>query len=132
MGETGAREMIRQPFLSPAVLEANEAGVLVRVKRGTADYRIHGPFARTRRVSSLGFDIALSEMELREERARLLDYVAKNAPKKRNRTISVPGVFHLRGDDGRDVYGTFSDLSQAETLVRGHARSNTTIGASDV
>lgn len=129
MNETGAHETIRQPFVSPSVLEANEAGVLIRVKRGTEDYRIHGPFVRTRKISSLGFDPVLSEMELREERARLLDWVAKNAPRKRNRTLSMPGIFNLRGHDGRDVYGTFSDLSQAETLVRGHARSKTATGA---
>lgn len=132
MDETGAKEIMRQPFVSPAVLEANEAGVLVRVQRGTEDYRLHGPFVRTRKVTSLGFDLVLSEMELREERARLLDWVAKNAPRKRHRTMSFPGVTHLRNkNDGGDVYGTFADLSsQAETLVRGHARSKTTTGTS--
>ena len=130
MDETGAHETIRQPFVSPAVLEASEAGVLVRVKRGTEDYRRHGPFVRTRNITSLGFDLMLSELELREERARLLDWVAKNAPRKRNRTMSVPGVMHLRNKkDGGDVYGTFTDLSsQAETLVRGHTRSKTATG----
>lgn len=129
MIETGAHEIIRQPFVSPAVLEANETGVLVRVRRGTEDYRVHGPFVRTRNVSSIGFDPILSQLELREERARLLDWVAKNNPRARNRTMSVPGVMHLRRGDGRDVYGTFSDLSQAETLLHGHhTRSKTTIG----
>jgi hypothetical protein len=133
MDETGAHETIRQPFISPAVLEASEAGVLVRVKRGTEAYRRHGPFRRTRNITSLGFDLMLSELELREERARLLDWVAKNAPRKRNRTMSVPGVMHLRKKkDGTDVYGTFGDLSQAETLVRGHTRSKTTTGTSFV
>ena len=129
MTETGAHEVIRQPFVSPAVLEANETGVLVRVRRGTEDYRVHGPFVRTRNVSSIGFDPILTQLELREERAQLLDWVAKNAPRPRHRTVSVPGVMHLRREDGRDVYGTFSDLSQAETLRHGqHARSRTTIG----
>lgn len=129
MTETGAHEVMRQSFVSPAVLEANETGVLVRVRRGTEDYRVHGPFVRTRNVSSIGFDPILTELELREERAGLLDWVAKNAPRIRNRTLSVPGVMHLRRDDGRDVYGTFSDLSQAETLQHGHhTRSKTAIG----
>ena len=132
MKETGAHEILRQPFVSPAVLEANETGVLVRVRRGTEDYRIHGPYVRTRNVSALGFDPILSQLELREERARLLDWVAKNAPRARNRTMSVPGVMHLRRDDGRDVYGTFGDSSQAETLIHGHTRSKTTIGTSHV
>jgi len=121
MGETGLHESMQQPFISPAVLEANEAGVLVRNKRGSEAYRRHGPFVRTRNVSSLGFDLILSEMELREERARLLDWCARNAPRSRNRTMSdVPG--HL--------YGTFSDQSLQETLVRGHTRSKT-IGTSN-
>ncbi|CAB9507167.1 expressed unknown protein [Seminavis robusta] len=122
LDETGAHETMRQPFVSPAVLEAAEAGVLVRVKRGTEDYRRHGPFRRTRNVTSLGFDLMLSELELREERARLLDWVAKNAPRKRNRTMSVPWV-------SREVYGTFSNPSEGERLVRGHTRANTTTGA---
>jgi hypothetical protein len=123
--ETGGHDTIRHQFVSPAVLEANEAGVLVRVKRGTVGYRLHGPYARTRKVTSLGFDLILSELELSEERAALLDWVAKTAPRKRNRTMSVPSVQHMRRKDGQGVYGTFSqsELSQAETLVRSHSRS---------
>lgn len=134
MDGTGAHETMLQPFVSPAVLEANETGVLIRVRRGTEEYRRYGPYVRTRNVSSLGFDPILSQLELREERARLLDWVARNAPRKRNRTMSVPGVSHFRRDDGNGVYGTFSgtDLSQAETLVQGHARSKTSIGTSRV
>jgi hypothetical protein len=75
-----AREIIDQPFVSPAVLQANETGSLIRVRRGTEDYRRHGPYVRTRHVASFGFDPTLSVDELREERARLLDWVARHAP----------------------------------------------------
>jgi hypothetical protein len=106
----GAHEtFLSQPFVSPAVLEANEAGALIRVRRGTEDYRIHGPFVRTRKVTARGFDLSLNDAELREERAALLDWVAKNAPRKRSRTMSVPGIMHLRDKAGRGVYGSLSN-----------------------
>jgi len=79
-------------FVSPAVLHANEVGALVRVRRGTKDYELHGDYVRTRHVPSLGFDPTMSETELREERARLLDWVARNAPRTRNRTHSQPVI----------------------------------------
>lgn len=112
MRETDAHEIIWQPFVSPAVLEANEAGVIIRVRQGTEDFRLHGPFMRTRNVWSLGFDPILSELELRDERAHLLEWVAMNALQARNMS-----------ENRRDAYGTFSDLSQAETLLQGHTRS---------
>lgn len=124
MEETGAHETIfqAQPFVSPAVMEASESGVLVRVPRGTEAYRVHGPFKRTRKVTSLGFDMILTEMELRNERAELLDWVAKNAPRQRNRTMSLPGVF-------RNVYGTFQggDNGQGGQSRDGHTRSKTSV-----
>ena len=108
LDDRGAHEsMFRQTFVSPAVLEANEAGALIRVRRGTEDYRRYGPFIRTRRVTARGFDPSMNDDELREERAALLDWVAKHAPRKRNRTMSIPGVMHLRDRSGRGVYGTF-------------------------
>jgi hypothetical protein len=104
-------EVLFQPFVSPAVLQANESGVLVRIRRGTEDFRTHGPYVRTRHVTALGFDPLMSEDELRQERARLLDWVARNAPRRRQRTLSVPLMF----------YGTFSP----ESGVGGHRRSQT-------
>lgn len=96
------REIFQQSFTSPAVLQANEAGMLVRVRRGTEDYENYGPYVRTRNVSSLGFDLTLTDDELRQERAELLHWVAKTAPRTRNRTLSIPQMFKLRG-----IYGTF-------------------------
>lgn len=76
-------------FMSTAVLQANEAGALVRVA-GRADGR--NPFIRTRRVRALGFDPTLNWSELEQERDKLLDWVVKNPPRRRVRTMSVPGV----------------------------------------
>jgi hypothetical protein len=101
-----AREIIHQPFVSPAVLQANETGILIRVKRGTEEYRLHGPYIRTRHVTSIGFDPTLSVDELRDERARLLDWVAKNAPRTRNRTLSIPSFMKLKDTLGRGIYGS--------------------------
>jgi hypothetical protein len=119
--------MSNHTLVSPALLQANEAGSLVRVKRGGHNWRLHGPFVRTRNVTALGFDFIMSEMELRQERAELLDWVAKNAPRTRSRTLSIPIMMKLKDreledKDGRDVYGTFSG---AEADERGHKRAST-------
>lgn len=139
LDDRGAHEaMFHQTFVNPAVLEANEAGALVRVRRGTEDYRRYGPFIRTRQVTARGFDPSMNDTELREERAALLDWVAKNAPRKRNRTMSIPGVMHLRDKSGRDLYGTFfGDLAGGSSADSGdvtpasaskkHGRSKTSI-----
>jgi hypothetical protein len=119
---TGAHELFAQPFMSPAVLQANEAGALVRVRRGTEDFRIHGPYVRTRKVTALGFDPTMDDDELRRERAELLDWVAKNAPRKRNRTMSNPLIFQARGGQDQDIYGTFG-----AGRGMGHKRSVTDI-----
>ena len=85
-------------------------------------------------MTARGFDPSMNDAELREERAALLDWVAKNAPRKRNRTMSIPGVMHLRDKAGRDVYGTFmgglveSSIGGLDDL-RGskHSRSRTSV-----
>ena len=120
----GAREMLEQPFVSPAVLQANEAGALVRVRRGTEDYRIHGPWRRTRKITALGFDPTMDDEELSRERAKLLDWVAKNAPRKRNRTMSNPLILRGGEQGGRDFYGTFAGASGSAR----HKRSITSTG----
>jgi hypothetical protein len=107
-GNTGAHhERVSQSFANPAVLQANEAGTLVRIRRGTEDYRTRGPYVRTRQVKALGFDPTMDQDELRRERAELLDWVARNAPRKRSRTMSnqldrgdVYGTFHTAGGGG--------------------------------
>lgn len=104
-------DILDQPFVSPAVLQANEAGILIRVRRGTEDYNRFGPYRRTRKVTALGFDPTLDESELRQERAALLDWVAKHAPRTRHRTLSIP---HM-------IYGSTEDLG----ISHGHSRSQT-------
>jgi hypothetical protein len=117
-----AHEIFDQPFVSPAVLQANETGTLIRVRRGTEDYRLHGPYVRTRHVTAFGFDPTLSLEELRDERARLMDWVARNAPRTRNRTLSIPVFLKLRGNKGQGIYGTFGD---EEPPTTSHRRSQT-------
>jgi hypothetical protein len=114
--ESGTHDTFSQPFVSPAVLQANESGALVRVRRGTEDYRLHGAYVRTRQVPSLGFDLTLDAAEFREERATLLDWVAKNAPRTRNRTNSVPAMTSMTSSSGRGIYGS---------IPRDHRRVNT-------
>lgn len=137
-------------FTSPAVLQANEAGALIRVRRGTEDYEHYGPYVRTRNVSSLGFDLTMTSEELRQEHAELLHWVATNAPRTRHRTLSIPQMFKLRSSDGDDeeagghhgtknIYGTFHCEEAAErqaphrsdSSTRNHQRSQTW-GASPV
>lgn len=110
---SGVHETMSSQLVSPAVLQANEAGSLVRLRRGTQDFDLHGPFVRTRKVTALGFDIVMPEAELLEERAQLLDWVAKNKPRTRKRTLSIPNVPLL------SVYGSI-DMED-----RGHRRVST-------
>ena len=120
--ESGAHECLNQTFTSPAVLQANEAGALMRVRRGTEEYSQYGPYVRTRQVPSLGFDLVLSDAELRQERAQLLDWVAKNKPRTRNRTLSIPEYFKLRGaariQDGTGAYGTFESAQPGDGNIQ--------------
>ena len=149
LGDTRTHELLEQPFVSPAVLQANEAGTLVRVRRGTAQYLISGPFRRTRRISALGFDPTMDDDELRRERAELLDWVAKNAPRSRHRTMSNPlillgggsGGFFQGVHGGRDVaYGTFDGFGGPPStaaggdsnIIFGHKRSMTSSGVPGV
>eukprot|EP00529_Nitzschia_sp_RCC80_P011320 CAMPEP_0113521452 /NCGR_PEP_ID=MMETSP0014_2-20120614/44648_1 /TAXON_ID=2857 /ORGANISM="Nitzschia sp." /LENGTH=615 /DNA_ID=CAMNT_0000419413 /DNA_START=470 /DNA_END=2315 /DNA_ORIENTATION=+ /assembly_acc=CAM_ASM_000159 len=99
--DTTAHEALREKFSNPAVLQANEAGILVRRRRGTEDYYQKGPYARSRNVPSIGFDPTLSLEELRKERAELLDWVVKNNPRQRHKTMSIPAI---------GGYGTFGLL----------------------
>jgi hypothetical protein len=128
-GATG--ECLIQTFTSPAVLQANETGTLIRVRRGTQDYETHGPYIRTRHVTSLGFDLTMTQEELRHERAEMLDRVAKKAPRTRNKTLSTPTMMKLKGKDGADIYGTFAvapdpdDPEEGNGVVEAASRTRT-------
>lgn len=88
-------ETLRQPFVSPAVLQANETGALVMVTR--PDRR--QTFVRTRRLPALGFEPTMEWSEMEREREVLLEWVVKNPPRRRHRTLSVPGIDLSYGSD---------------------------------
>jgi hypothetical protein len=121
--ESNVHETMTSQFVSPAVLQANEAGQLVRVRRGSVDWSMHGPYVRTRRVTAFGFDLKMSELELRQERAELLDWVAKNKPRSRSKTLSIPMMMKLTSKyNGMDIYGTFGDDVAVALLEQGGGR----------
>jgi len=115
-----AGQTLRQNFVSPAVLQANEAGALVRVPGREGE---RARYARTRRVTALGFEPIMNLIELNEERDALLEWVAKNPPRRRKRTLSVPGIttnIHF-GTNNRGVYngnGGVSEVSSAQRRLR--------------
>jgi hypothetical protein len=101
-----------QPFVSPAILQANEAGALVftRDSQGVVKY------ARTRKVTALGFEPIMDSIEVDLEREFLLDWVTRNAPRRRNRTLSVPPGIDFNhgasfGSGNAGVYGVMEDRS---------------------
>lgn len=117
-----------EALVNSAVLQANETGALVRVRRGTEDFQKHGPYVRSRRVLSLGFDPVLSMSELMQDRADLLDWVARRAPRRRHRTHSHP--LNLPSNNTKGALVTeerppsYGSVPQ-EDLPPGHQRFNT-------
>lgn len=81
-------DAVFQSFVSPAILQANETGTLVltRDAQGRRNYR------RTRKTTALGFEPMMNIIEMEHERQLLLEWVSTNAPRRRNRTLSVPGI----------------------------------------
>lgn len=100
-----AGETLVQPYVSPAVLQANETGALVSVHDSGGQR-----FVRTRQITAIGFDPILNVIQMDAERELLLDWVGKNPPRRRNRTLSVPGIdFNYGsgfGSGNAGVYGT--------------------------
>lgn len=101
-------EAMQQPFVSPAVLQANETGALVLARSGPdGDLQ----YVRTRRLLALGFEPTMNWSEMQEERQVLLDWVVKHPPRRRHRTLSVPGVdFNYGGGLGTDNLGVYGSL----------------------
>lgn len=120
LSECDMREPMNASFSSTALLQANEAGVLMRTRRGSEDFRAYGPFVRTRQVAALGFDMTMTEEELMLERTVLLDWVARHAPKRRKKTVSVPDLILNVSD--LDHYGSFAGQCTGEV---NHKRANT-------
>ena len=110
-------ETFRQNFVSPAVLQANEAGALVQVRR---DGRTR--YVRTRRVTAYGFEPIMNIIEFTAERGALLDYVEKNPPRTRKRTLSVPGITTNIAQFGANNFGVYSGGGQGNITTPGSAR----------
>lgn len=122
-------ETISQPFVSPAVLQANETGALVALPTRGADGRRR--YRRTRRMTALGFEPIMNIIEMDHELEVLLDYVAKHPPRRRTQTLSVPGIDFTYGfgDFGEGNTGVYDDRrhsrSSTENLSGRRARSST-------
>lgn len=119
-----AGQTLRQNFVSPAVLQANEAGVLVRVPGREGE---RARYARTRKVTALGFEPIMDLMELNEERDKLLEWAAKNPPRQRNRTLSVPGITSNIVNFGSNNSGVYGSIPANESTNR-RARAQTSDG----
>jgi hypothetical protein len=108
-----AGETMRQPFVSPAVLQANETGALVLARSGPEGSL---RYVRTRRLLAFGFEPAMDWSEMQEEREVLLEWVGKHPPRRRHRTLSVPGLDFSYGSrigtGNSGVYGAVGDWSQ--------------------
>eukprot|EP00934_Nitzschia_sp_Nitz4_P006878 Nitzschia sp. Nitz4//scaffold17_size182527//147575//151746//NITZ4_001877-RA/size182527-snap-gene-0.302-mRNA-1//-1//CDS//3329539409//6868//frame0 len=115
-----AGETMNQPFVSPAVLQANETGALVLASSGPDGAR---RYVRTRRLRALGFEPTMEWSEMQEERELLLEWVGKNPPKRRHRTLSVPGVdFSYGAGFGTGNSGVYGSMSASpQTLPRRRA-----------
>ena len=107
-----AGDSLSQPFVSPAILQANETGALI-LSRSTRDGTLR--YVRTRRIRALGFEPTMNWSEMLEEEDVLLDYVGKHPPRRRHRTLSVPGIdFNYGssqtefGTNNTGVYSTYS------------------------
>lgn len=83
-----AGETLIQPFVSPAILQANETGILYLSYDDQGSLR----YKRTRRFPSLGFEHKMNPTEFDREREYLQAWARKNPPRRRSRSLSVPGI----------------------------------------
>jgi hypothetical protein len=105
-------DALLQPFVSPAILQANETGSLVftRDSHGVIKY------ARTRKVTALGFEPIMDSIEVDLEREFLLDWVSRNAPRRRHHTLSVPGAdFKYGASFGSGHSGVYAGMEDGST-----------------
>ncbi len=113
-----AGQTFRQDFVSPAVLQANEVGALIRVPGRTGE---RAQYKRTRRVTALGFEPIMELMELNAEREALLNWVRDNPPRQRKRTLSVPGItsnIANFGSNNQGIYNGMTDIGSAQRRER--------------
>lgn len=106
-------ETLVQPFVSPAILQANETGALVLARNSQGDQ----VYRRTRKVTALGFEPIMTELQMDIERDLLLEWVARNPPRRRHRTLSVPGIDFSYGENigtgNSGVYGVDENTAWA-------------------
>ena len=109
-----AGDSLTQNFVSPAILQANETGALI-LSRSARDGTLR--YVRTRRIRALGFEPTMNWSEIQEEEEKLLEWVGKHPPRRRHRTLSVPGIDFNYGSSfspvafgtgNSGVYGTYS------------------------
>eukprot|EP00557_Chaetoceros_sp_GSL56_P012176 CAMPEP_0176484188 /NCGR_PEP_ID=MMETSP0200_2-20121128/4321_1 /TAXON_ID=947934 /ORGANISM="Chaetoceros sp., Strain GSL56" /LENGTH=1370 /DNA_ID=CAMNT_0017880645 /DNA_START=72 /DNA_END=4187 /DNA_ORIENTATION=- len=118
-------ETWRQNYVSPVVLQANEAGALVQVrKNGRTKY------VRTRRVTALGFEPIMDMIDFTNEREALLEWVERNPPRTRKRTMSVPGFGLNLGDFGSHNRGIYTGGTGGGYLPTHHASSSRGLNSS--
>lgn len=116
-----AGDTLSQPFVSPAILQANETGALI-LSRSARDGTLR--YVRTRRIRALGFEPTMNWSEMLEEEDVLLDYVGKHPPRRRHKTLSVPGIdFNYGstsafGTNNSGVYGTVDSPSRRSSKRR--------------
>lgn len=116
-------ETLRQPFVSPAVLQANETGALV-LARSNADGTLR--YVRTRRLLALGFEPTMNWSEMQQEREVLLEWVGKHPPRRRHRTLSVPGIdFNYGSNLGTGNSGVYGALGVNSPIVAARRRADT-------
>jgi hypothetical protein len=117
-------ETLRQTFVSPAVLQANETGALVFSRSGP-DGTLR--YVRTRRMPALGFEPTMNWSEMQEEREFLLEWVGKHPPKRRHRTLSVPGVdFNYGSSLGTGNSGVYGALGLSPGRLATRRRADST------
>jgi hypothetical protein len=105
-----AGDHLTQPFVSPAILQANETGALI-LSRSARDGSLR--YVRTRRLLALGFEPTMNWSEIQEEREVLLEWVGNHPPRRRHRTLSVPGIDFNYGASltNPGAYGSFSPVA---------------------
>lgn len=118
-------ETLVQPFVSPAVLQANETGALYLTRDQAGEQR----YVRTRKVTALGFEPIMDIISMERERDVLLDWVGKHPPRRRHRTLSVPGIdFNYGAGFGTGnvgVFGMDDSPSGSQSVFARRPRSST-------
>merc|ERR1712216_840104 len=112
---TAGDSLLDQPFVSPAILQANQTGALI-LSRSTIDGTLR--YVRTRRIGALGFEPTMNWNEMLEEGDALLDYVGKHPPKRRHRTLSVPGIYLNYGSSRPNFEANNSGVYSSSTTIQ--------------